>query len=381
MWAATDGEAIPYRFVGLLTGAALMTKYQAIPYLIGAGIVLIFLLVSKRYRVPMREVVVGVALSLLLFAPFLLKNLVLLDAPFYPFLSDTRFEPWVEALSIGVSGSPSQFAVLANAREEFRFFDWLINPGDLTVEESGFLYGLPLVFLVGTLAIFTNKKTLAFYLATPVVVGIVLIVAASRLTNLRYLLPVVPLLAMATSIAVSEIIGQTKVGIARIILFGVAFIAIVPLASWARYEYPGGRLQAGLGIISEQQWASREANPSHQKVRLLRAYLSGLSMYSDQRILLLNEARGMLLNADVIQDNGHNAWPYLASGLKAGECLDPDSIPYVVRGDDTLRYLVSKGVTEKQLAIEEWEVFSQNCLTLRDQIPGYEVFEVKGAGG
>lgn len=371
-----DGRTPNPVLLGLTVGAAFLTKYQAVPYLLGVAALLGYLLARGRVAMSPKATLFGLAVTAALIGPFLLKNWILLGGPLYPFFLPRVVEPWFAEAGLRLAEDVELPNLLAQARTQFNPVDWLIHPELLTVEESGKYFGFPAVYLLGLLAFFTHRRRLAAYLVVPAIVGLGLVVLVSPATNLRYLLPVLPIFAMSTSIFVATVTENVRSGRTRFILFGIAVATLVPFFSWILDEADTGRWAVGAGVESEENWYQRPANQSLKRLSGLAAVLESDSADAG-RVLLLYEARGLTLGPRVIQDNVFVTWNLLADGLQ-GSCFPGDQISRVVFGSDVYEYLVRKGVADEELRAEAWESFKEKCLELETTLPGYEVYRVVG---
>lgn len=361
--------------IGLAVAAAFLTKYQAIPYLIGVASLFGFLVLGRRLPLSLGSLVVVLGTAMALAAPFLVKNWILLGAPLYPFFADRLVDPWIGVVGVRIADSVEPVNVLASARRPFNVVDWVIRPESLTVEESGRYFGLPFVSLFGFYAFFTRRRRLAAYLMVPTLVGGFLVVIASRETNLRYLLPVLPIVAMLSAIAFASVAHKLGPPSRWILTLAILAATAIPFASWLVNETSRGRLPVGVGIESVETWQNRASNLSQRRLGELADVIQS-DLTGDGRVLLLYEARGLTLGPRVIQDNVFTTWSTLGDALEK-QCLQRDEVNYVVLGTDVYEYLLGKGVMESELLGPRWNSFRDRCLELDETIPGYEIYRVR----
>lgn len=374
-----DSEAPNLAFLGLIVGAALLTKYQAIPFLVGVAVVLAWHAVSRRVEFSPADAIGGLSLAVLLFSPFLLKNAVLLGHPLYPFLTARMAYPWLGTMGLELpDGLHSGFATLQILREPFNIVDYLFSPASLTVERQGVWFGFPLIYLVGLGALLTRHRRLAIELLVFAAAGLGLILLVTQTINLRYFLPLFPVFSVLTAIVLAEALPDGSTTLRRCLILLVAVAGLVaPLTLMAEAVAYGGRFQVGAGLASESEWLDRGALESNRSVRELGAYLATDEFGHSARAMLFFEARGFHLGSGVIQDNGQNNWLLLNEAL-GDRCPDPGLVSHVIVNGESIRHFHAKGLSPEDLKSDEFDDFASRCLDPVDEVAGYVVYRVDG---
>jgi hypothetical protein len=368
-------------FLGCLVGATLITKYQAGVYLIGIGALVLTLAVARRIPLDLGSLALSAGVAVVIWAPLIVKNFALLEAPLYPFFGDRYVPAWVFELDPEFdAGSFAPSALLGAARDPFSFWQWITSPGSLTPESSGTWYGLPAMFLLGLGALFTRLRTQVVIIGLPIVVGVTILLMVSSRSNLRYLVPVAPLAVIMLAVFLGQIanaLGTVKQGI--LIAAAMAAGGVAAYGWMADVTVPSGRASAAIGVISQDEWDARQANDSERRARELGSRLAAVSGPRADPALLLYEGRGDLINAPVLQDNVFQNWALLQAATR-GDCPTKTSWSLLVRSVSTFQYLSDRGGMSQHREAESFEEFAERCLDLISNKDGYQIYRVVDSG-
>ena len=370
--ASESGDGL---LLGFLGGAAALTKYQAIPYLLGAAVFWLVWSGLGRSRFDWSEALLAGAVCLTLFTPWIVKNVILFGAPLYPFFTEQTYPPLLEGLVHSSSLQPAEsYSFLGSVRERFSLPGWIFRPETLTPESVGRWYGLPPLFLLGVTGfVGTHRRRLAL-MATPVALGALVLLAASPRTNLRYLMPVAPAAIVALAASAAHLWERIRPTLAFVTQLSIVLMSLVLISDWMLdVTVPTGRATAGIGIISEDEFAGRPANFPQRRIRALDQALDAFSLNDSTRALLFFEARGDLFDNPVWQDNLSNSWQMLSDGL-VGQCLQSPAVGVVVLNTPTLDSYRARGASEFQLRESQFREFADRCLTYIGTVDGYEVY-------
>ena len=323
--------------------------------------------------------------------PWLVKNALLLGAPFYPAGARPRLEPWLAAI-VGSSAIPAGFdarviAQLGASRTTFNLWDAFVHPGLLTIEEEGRYYGLPLVLLLLPVALFAlRRRPAVLALALPPLVYLALLLVAFPQTNLRYLFPAIPPLLAATVIGLRASLPRPLPPAARHGLLGVVLAAstvfILPAAA-EKIGSGGLLLRWAVGGVSREEVRARVHDVAARDYAALDAALSGLP--SDDLVLLLWEGRTEGLRPRTLADIRLSNWSLLSQTAAPASCLSGTGISYVVVNRGALKYYLAGGASQEVLRLKQFDEFAARCLEPLREVRAYLIFRVRSgppaAGG
>ncbi len=372
----TSGDRVDAVVLGLLAGASMAAKYQGIAYTAGIAIVLMVGAFAGRVRVDIPVVVGAAGIALAAVAPVLIKNMIHFGAPLYPVYADRIYPDWLLAVAPDATPKPSPYGILSSARRDFSPLAWITAPESLTPEAEGVWYGFPPLFTLGLLAFVTRYRRVALYLAAPVVLGMLFILAISPSINLRYLAPVAPVAVILVSIVVAAIAESSPEWVSTVAISATLLLAGLGIADWVSDRAERGQGDVSLGFESQEEFFRRPPNGSQRQLNNLGDELATLGISQDRRALLLWEGRGDLLGTGLLQDNVFTNWR-MYQDASAGKCFEGDSISHVVVAESTVEYLVGRGVTEQELGLEDFERFADRCLFLARQVDGFRIYSVR----
>jgi 4-amino-4-deoxy-L-arabinose transferase-like glycosyltransferase len=367
---------------GALLGLGFGVKYLALPYCL--ALVPTALLATRRASPELREVpkLFGVFLVSAFVAslPWMIKNVALFAAPLYPFLADRQLEPWIQTLygsrRIPASVSTGSLEVLRQIRAPFNLVDFVFSPGRLTPEVEGRLYFASAAVLLAPLALLArNRMATAFALAGILYVATVLSVSTE--INLRYLVPALPVMTIATAGALGT--GPGRPTRARSLALLALVVLTLPAALYAtRVRLAMTRApDLAFGRISRNDYLLRNRN------LLQWSYFQMVSQVNrrlpkDSKVLLLFEARGLYLEVPVIQDNLSVNWSLLVPFVDSSDCLRPTGATHVLVNTGILGYFVSRGLQPDMIRWSMFEEFSERCLEPLEGVPGFQLYRLRG---
>jgi hypothetical protein len=283
---------------GTFAGFALGSKYLG---LIGIGVVVAFV-GSLSLRRGLRPAVEAIAIILvpaaLVGMPWLIKNLVLLGNPFFPYLPPfsvialDRLESFMEFLvSFGTGRDALDFLALpVNVYLRNELFGAVMNRIDI----PSLLF--PLAILYG----FQKKN--------PVITALLLLAGARSLLwafgsqQIRFLFPVYPELALVAAYSIRQVADDRRLSSAfRMFLpaLAVGLIAI-PIFYQLRVLINTGTVNTLTGVESKSEFLSRNVTGFSE--------LSKLQLSTDSRVVLIGDGRGYYCLPDCIPDPDHFRW-------------------------------------------------------------------------
>ncbi len=377
-------QATPFYLAAVFLGCAIGIKFVALAYV--AALAPIVLWVAwKRYRTP-----TAVAFKLGLFAliglaavaPWIGKNWILLDAPFYPYLSQRVLEPWLAGI-YGAAGipdavDPAVFSAISKARIPFNLADLFFAPGRLTVEQEGVHYHMNMLMMLAPFALLFLRNRFLQWLIAPTVIYLLLILIPFPETNLRYLIPVFPPLTIASAFVTVRISQRfLSPGTARLLLISLALLTLYPSAKTAHVWFRRSDVTGYLaGLTSRATYLQTGFFFYSQMTEAANQVVPG-----DGKVLLLFEARGYYFEPAVIQDNLLTNWALLAPYTKLhDDCLASSDISHFLVSDAAVRYYARRGMDPRLLRLDDLGAFATRCLSVVHRGRGFTILKVNSSG-
>ena len=358
---------------GAISGVGLGIKYQALAYALPAGALLAFLAVRRRQSALGRGLFVGSTVGLLVAAPWLVKNVVLLGAPLYPFFTQRHTWEWVQSLAPHYEAA-HHFRPLAELRRPFSILAWLLEPDSLSRQREGMLAGLHPMLGLAPLALATKRWRLALAALVLSMGGVAVVVVVSSTTNPRYLNPAFPGMAFAAALVVGGLVGRAQAPRQRTAIAIIVVIALLPGLIWAGLRVASGSLQFSVGLESAAMWSERPSNVDRARLESVDEWLM---VEGAERTLLLLEARTDDFTSDVIQDVSASNWPHMWEAL-GGVCPRQAPFTHVLLNRGALTIFLSDGMSESANHWDKFGDFATRCLERVGNAHGYELFGLRG---
>jgi hypothetical protein len=310
--------------------------------------------------------------------PWLVRNQLMVGAPFYPLLASARMPPWITGLfattNIPTSLDSYAYDWLSLVRSPFNLVDAFVAPGRLTLEPEGTMYFFsPLLLLLPFWLIRPNNGA-ANWLAWGGITYLLILLVPFPRTNLRYLLPaVVPLMLVA---AYGLVLASSRLPAKRLVQFSLAGVALIPTAlvvlAWGLGTYVIGHI---VGTRSENDYLSGIAAGSTTHLRSLLEQVP-----RNGRVLFLFEARGYGTNRQVLQDNVGTNWPLLVEAGADDRCLAGTGITHVLVNRTAIDYYVSRGLDANRLQWHLFSRFEKDCLDEIGRTAGLSLYRIRHNG-
>lgn len=362
-------------------GFAAGMKLHAVAY--AAACAPVALVAWKHWRVP----TLALGACVLVAAPWLLKNAILVGAPFYPLGAPPRLEPWLAAIA-GSEAIPAGFdtralAQLGESRTAFNLWDAFFHPDRVTIEGEGRFYGLPVALLLLPISLFVlRRRPAGLMLALPPLGYLALVVLAAPHTNLRYLFPAIPPLVVASVIGVRAALARPLRGAWHRAAVGLALgLSAVTL-------FPAAKERLGPGVLL-LRWAAgaetragvraRFPDVAARDIAALDQSLAGLGR--EALVLLFWEARTGGLRARALADVRLSNWPLLNQTAAAESCLARTGITHVVINRRSLEYYIGRGASAEVFRVRELREFIDRCLMPLSEVRSYLIFRVRRPAG
>lgn len=380
---ALESKSRPFFYLAaVLLGCAVGVKYHALPYILALTPLVLWVAWSQtsNAKAAVKPVVVFAALGVAASLPWMIKNWILLGAPFYPLFADLVLEPWLVPLFGSTTVPPSVdievFQALDRVRIPFNLRDAFFAPQRLTVEPEGVFYGLSMALLALPLwGLFVKNKTVN-WLAIPAVGYLIILIVPFPATNLRYMIPaVVPLTIAVAYMAVKTAQRFLSASSAQfVLLLLAAFVLISPIRTMQGWLLGSKALSHLVGATSAADY--RLNRLTFQLIGPVIRFTNE-NLAEDDRILLLWEARAYYFTPTVLQDIRLTNWPLLAQQLGPQDCLEDEGVTHVLLGSGALGYYVNRGLDPQAVRWEAFQRFAQRCLTPIHESTGFVLYEIR----
>lgn len=362
--------------IGVLLGFALATKLSAGAYLVAVGLAVLALAGPGPWT-RIRATAAVTAAATLVALPWLVRNVVLVGAPFYPFLTHRVAEPWIQALAAPGRAprlSSSHFMWMWTLRPPFNLRDFFLHPGRLSIEgEARDYFASPMLVLLPALALRRRRELLV--LTLPALAFLVAVVLAFPQLNLRYLLPGLVPLTVVGAVLADLLLGRPKL---RTLWATVLLLAVLPglvavrdqLGLTPVVRYATGRMTRHEYLVQDPKSAGlTEADNLTRRV----VPDSGL-------VLMLFEARGYRFPRRALQDDIGTNWAYLVAAGATNNCLVGTGITHVLVNDAALGYYRSSGLDLELVDWERFPSFADRCLKRDGSVGGFTLWSVRPTG-
>lgn len=406
-----DGGRPWLLLAGLLAGFSVGVKYQAGAYVLAVIPLVAWAVVRARPGTgpDWRDVAVMGVVAAITALPWFAKNLLLLDAPLYPFLAQRLLPPWLAELHgsriVPQAVDTAVFGALSEVRQPFNLVDAFFRPERLSVEGEAVYYHLsPLLLLIPTWLLWFRDRNVAWLVVPGLGYAVLLLVVSTR-TNLRYLLPAVPPLTVAASAFAVRIVrfadrrisrssgatecagdGRAAPGAAsrsrvRRWAMGVAAVSLLP-AALSLYAWLPSELSIDhvVGAESRSTYLSERRNPA----LVIQAGLTGFGDHpppDDFRVLMLFEAREFYAPRAVLQDPVLTNWALLAPIVSGGACDETAPVTHVLVGTGVLEYYFRRGLDPGTIRWPAFRSYARRCLERVLEVPGYRFYRVTPSAG
>lgn len=364
----------------LVGGVAASMKYHALPYLAALAPFALWALWqhagSGRERARLGATAMALALGAM--APWLAKNIVFFGAPLFPFGAAQRLSPFLAEItgsfSIPANIPAEALGALGRAREPISLSALIFRPGALTVEGEALSYTRNPLFLLLPVALCYLRDRRMLALALPGLAYLAFTLGAFRHTNLRYIIPALPMLALCASEALQRLTSRIRdrrgVAMALPVVAALCAVPALRVATMQLVSLP--RAQVALG-----RWQPETLLMQEVPYRMAR--LADEATPPNAKILMLFEARGFYFDREVLQDNLLTNWTILHRIGAAESCLAGTGITHVLVNEVAPSFYASRGASLDALAWNRFPEFAQRCLEPLGAFRGEVLFRLRTA--
>lgn len=370
----------------LLLGGAVASKPQAGAY----AFALIPLAWPVLRSLPsVRPALTASALGLAVSVPWLVKNALLVGAPFAPIGAGDRLEPWLSTIFGGAvvptGVDTSILRALSESRAAFDVLAAFFDPGSLTIEGEGAFYALsPLLLLLPVVLLTAKARARAI---GPLSVGLIyaaLVIVPFQQINLRYLMPAVPALVVALATGLEALVSERLAALQRreraILSTILVLAALYPVVGALRHRFFAGSavlLRHAAGQASAQEVWRRHPDGTVRGYAPVIGNLHRL-VPADGKVLMLWEARGLPIERETLVDVRLSNWSFLAQSAAPAACLAGTGITHVMVGTGSVEFYVSRGARPEAFRLNDFTAFRDRCLTDYVNIgPGFGLFTLR----
>lgn len=370
-----DGDRRWLVLCGTFAGFALGSKYLG---LLGIGVLVVFVgLLSLRHglRTAVRALAMLLAPAVLVGMPWMIKNLVLLGNPLFPYLppfslfASDRLESFMSFLnSFGTGRDPLDFIALpVNVYLRNEMFSAVMSRIDI----PSLMF--PLAILYG----FQKKN--------PVITALLVLAGARSLLwalgsqQIRFLFPIYPALAIVAAYSIRQVAKDRRFSPApRMFLPALAVgLMVIPIFYQLRVLIDTGAAKTVVGLESKHEFLRRNVTAFDE--------LSKLPVSVDSRVVLIGDGRGYYCLPNCIPDPDHFRWAAeIASHQSCNEFsawMKSMRADYLLLNWEDLDFLIQhdpKGLLPVGLArISELE--QNGCLQLHTETQSVTVYQTRNA--
>jgi hypothetical protein len=365
--AALIGVSFGIKYLGLLYGLALAPVMVLVAWRRTGGSLRATFAIGSR----------AALIAMLAASPWIAKNIVLFGNPVSPYLAAPRVEPWLRPLypdlrPVGVD--KAIYSVHRDMREPVTPARLFLQPEQLEadVDRHDSAPYLPLV-LAPLALLLPSRRNVALALL-PALAYVALVLAYSRYSSIRYLLPMLPGLSVSLAILYVAIASRlSRVGRGVMAATMLVLALPVPLAMITRIQWKQA-LPHALGRVSDSAvldgyWDTADYM---DVVRWTDAHVP-----DGAPVILLFEGRGFYFQSSVYEDILLRNWAYLAPFANDAHCLAATGARYIVLNNDGRRYFLSRGVRAAALQWDRFAPFRDRCLQERYENPKFTVYELR----
>jgi hypothetical protein len=318
----------------------------------------------------------GLLVSLAIASPWMLKNQVLYDAPFYPFFAERVVPPFIAEIQ-GHTGRPAgvsadSYTGLRRVREPISVLALILRPEALTVETEGRSYTRNPALYLAPLAILFARDRTVLALLIPGFLYLAIALGFFSWTNLRYLMPVIPAMVLAATEVVRRAAARLPSALAmrRVMIVLAALLTVPALTIVGAPVLTPLRLKVAIGLEPP------EALLTNDEPYAVARWIGG-NTPPDAKVLMLFDARGFYHQRATIQDNVLTNWPLLVGTGATERCLAGTGITHIYLNRAVLTYYGTRGLDPATLEWDRFPEFAARCLESLARTRSIEIYRVR----
>jgi MFS family permease len=375
----SQGFRGPYLAAALL-GVGFGIKYLGLIYALALAPVFLVVVLRKTggvWRIALGVTSRAIFIAGLAASPWLVKNVLMFGNPVFPYFSAPRVEPWLHSLypDLRPTGvDTALYSVHKQMRKAVTPARLFLHPEQLEADVDRHDSAPYLPLILAPLALLLPERRKVALVLLPALAYVGLVLAYSRYSSIRYLLPMLPGLSVA--------LAMLYVAATRRLSRVTRLVAAATMVAMA--------LPVPLALITRIRW--KQAIPHVIGLVSDRAVLDGYWDTSDYMdvvrwtdshvppgtpVVLLFEGRGFYFRSTVYEDILLRNWAYLSRFADDPGCLAVTGARYIILNNDGRRYFVSRGARPEALQWDKFAGFKDRCLDLKYQNAKFEVFQLK----
>ena len=382
--AVKERRRASFLVAAIATGLMASVKYQGIAYAVALAPLVLVASGEKTddARVRIRAIAIFVAIAAAVAAPWIAKNLIVFDAPFFPMFAGPQLPPWLATLygspDFPVAGRAAFSGLVWELSEPFNLRDFFLAPHRITIEDEAlFYYSTPLLAALPLAAFYLRHRIIAWLLLPGLAYAGIILIYSPR-TNLRYLIPAIVVLTIVSAATSSMVLRRLFPDRrARRLTMVMLLVPLSFLPTGFTIYYWATRspvLTHLIGVTSPREFA---LNRPFESTLPRVATAVGDLLPDGSSLLLLFEPRGYYFGNSALQDSQMNHWPLISLAPIDLGCLEESGLTHVLLNMNTLKYRLDKGVDP---AVFEWQAFpdfADSCLHALYSSGGYTLFEIR----
>ena len=367
-------------------GFAVGIKYTAAVYALSLVPVIVWVSFKKKsnFFAATLDLVHFSIISLAVSLPWYAKNWWLFGAPFYPIFAQRQVDPWLAFAYpekvLPSSINPDALSMLGAVRQPFNLIDLYLDPKILSIELEAVFYRFSPLFLILILwAISFTRNKILTALIVPSILYILLLIAFSSRTNLRYLIPVAAPLTLASvyMLLIRVIRGRDSTA-THITCCVLVVLLLLPTANVIRI-WSANKISLNylIGKSSYEDYLYHTTFPPDYAVFTTTVAYINEKLPPTSRVLMLFDARGFNLKVSVIQDNVLTNWPLLAHRASKLNCLAGTGITHVLVNVGSVNYYLQRGLAPETIQWNIFQQFADKCLVRVFEGPSHVLYQVQ----
>src|SRR5688572_22414493 len=352
---STRGMALAGAILGMSVGIKYMAGAYAValaPLVMAASIAAHPARGSARWR----PLVAFTTACTICAAPWVVKNIVLLGFPFYPFGAPIRVEPWLASLHgpdlapVGVNSTV--YELHSQIRREFNLPDLVMRPERLAPDGDAALSFPNLAFVLVPIALLSARSRIVLGWVAPAGIYVTIVLLVSASTSLRYFIPVIAPLTVVASVVLAEARRRLPDAMRPVAVAALLGVAALPAFAISRRVRDGRPDLLAIGLVPPDTYVRRfwETAAYMKAADWANSHLS-----AQDTLAMLFEARGFHIRVPHRKDMLLRNWAFLNVPRASGSCFPGLNMTHLLVNDHAIDFFRSRGA---KLETIDWHRFN-----------------------